>query len=427
MSNLSNFNQRDTYKLVQRLTSGKFTSSVDLLQSLVRDIVAHKDFGIIGGRVWKLNPVDGTYVLAYQFGSVKKIPDDYKMLIEDNPVFKEIIKERTVLNYETDPLLRESGIEIYSVTGVGEIIKHQGNRYYKYLLGFNAPQILQSFFEILAIISSVVTIAIRDLNAKEEHKKIYVDIGKASEIQRNLLPDHYMEFHDYKIYGACIPDEAVGGDYFDYLKQPDNLDERLGILISDCASKGLPAAVQALFVSGAIRMGMSFSTRISHLMSRMNNLIFDTFPYERFVTLFYCELTLSSDRLVLFSNAGHCSPIHYRPALDNFKFLNPTGGFLGLVRDQRFEVENIRMHPGDILVLYTDGISEAHSKTNELYGEENICEVIRKYHYETPKNIVLQILEDVHRHSVDGSYTDDKTIVVIKRDKSANDQMPENI
>lgn len=413
------YSQRDTYKLVEKLTYGNYASELDFLKNLVTEIVKHDDFEIVGGRVWKLNPDTHSYSLKFQYGNVAKIPDEYNLPIEDQPILKELSEKHTALNYESDPVLIEKGIFIYSVTGVGNIIKVGKNKFFNYVLGFNAKEILQSFYETLSIISSVATITLRDLKNQLQHEKIQRDLTKASEIQRNLLPDHYTEFHDYKIFGVCLPDTGgVGGDYFDYLKNLDDEEETLGVLISDAASKGLSAAIQALFVSGAIRMAREFSPKISSLMSRLNTLINETFPYERFVTLFYCELSLSSNRLVLYANAGHCAPLHYRPSIDRFKMLGPTGGLLGIIKHQKFNVENQRMQPGDILVLYTDGINEAQNEKRELYGEQRMMDIIRKHHKESSKDIAYRILEDVQKYSSDSSYTDDKTLVVIKRDEA---------
>lgn len=409
-------NQRDTYKLVEKLTSGRFKSEISLLKSLVKHVVDYGEFEIIGGRIWEIDPTGKVYILRYQNGKVKKIPNDYQMSITDHPTFSELSEKRTVLQKETDRILLAKGIEVYSATGVGEIIKLRHGKYFKYALGFNAPKILQSFYETLSIISSVATIALRTLSSQAEQKKIQRDLHQASDIQKSLLPEHYLEFKDYKIFGVCTPDSEVGGDYFDYFKSAEGEDENIGIVVSDAASKGLPAAIQALFVSGAIRMGKAFSPRISQLLSHLNTLIFDTFPYERFVTLFYCELTTSKNRLVLYGNAGHCEPIHYRPTEDSFKKLGPTGGLLGIMRQQQFEVENIRMHSGDVLVLYTDGISEARTKTNTFYGEERICRLVKKHHKLSPDKIAYKILQDVQKFSIDSSYTDDRTLVVIKRD-----------
>jgi len=410
-------NQRDIYKLVEGLATGQFKDELTLLEKLVSDVVDYGDFAIVGGRIWELDAKEEVYRLKYQHGNLKKIPDDYSVPIKNQPIFKKLRTQRTILNFETDKVLLDTGIEFFSITGVGELIKLPSGMYFKYAIGFNAPQILQSFYETLTIISSVASIALLNLSSNAEKLKFNKDLERASEIQRNLLPEHNLEFHDYKIFGACIPDSQVGGDYFDYLKSPLGQEERLGIVVSDAASKGLPAAIQALFVSGAIRMGFSYSTRISHLINRLNTLIYDTFPSERFVTLFYCELTLSSNRLVLYANAGHCTPIHYCPACDTVEFLPATGGLLGLMQNQKIEVENTTMKPGDILVIYTDGITEARNTENEFFGEERIADVLRKYHKEIPKIIAYNLLEEVQKFSANTTINDDKTIVVIKRDE----------
>lgn len=411
-------NQRDTYKLVEKITGKKFSSEIALLKSLVRDIVNLPDFEITGGRIWELIPEDNSYQLRYQYGNVKKIPNDYKISISEQPVLKKLFQQRTSLFYETDALLQEMGIELYSVTGVGEIIRLRNGKFYKYALGFNAPEILQSFFETLTIISGVASIALRNFSTQAEQKKIRQDLVKASEIQKNLLPEHKLSYLDYNIFGVCHSANEVGGDFYDYIKVSDVQDEHLAVVICDAASKGLPASIQALFVYGAIRMGMSFSTRISHLLARINTLIFDTFPYERFVTLFYCDLTPSSNRLVLYANAGHCQPIHYRPSTDQIRILETTGGLMGLVREQKFGVENINMHPGDILVLYTDGISEARDKEGNLYSEERLADLIRNTFSKSSEDIAYAIIEDVQKFSAGSDYTDDQTLVVIKRDET---------
>ena len=410
-------NQRDTYKLLEQITTGKFKSGTEFLSNLINEVVKHEEFKITGGRMWELNPDGKSYTLKYQHGNVRHIPDNYTILIKDHPILEDLVTVRTKLNYENDPVLLETGILVYSVTGVGEIIKTSNGKFYQYVLGFNAPEILQSFYETLSIISSLGTVTLRGLVSEQVQKKMQRDIDKAAEIQRNLLPEHYMEFHDYKIFGACIPDSEVGGDYFDYLKNMDDEEERLGVLICDASSKGLPAAIQALFVSGAVKMAQVFSPKMSSLFSRLNTLVFETFPYERFVTLFYCELSLTSNRLVLYANAGHCSPIHYRPDKDSVSLLEPTGGLLGIVKNQKFKVENLIMRPGDILALYTDGINEAQTAAGEFFGEQRIIDIIRENKDDSPRDIALKIIEEVQKFATDTPYTDDRTVIIIKRDK----------
>lgn len=415
MFGIDTLNQREIYKIVENITLGEYQSDIDFLKNLIEEVVNYKDFQIIGGRIWELNPQELSYTIKYQYGNVQKIPDGYTIFIKDRPILEHLHEKRTSLNEENDPVLKSKGILVYSVTGVGEIVKVPTGKYYKYILGFNANEILQSFYETLNIISSVATITLRSFST-EEQKKMERDIIKASEIQRNLLPEHYVEFYDYKIYGICIPDSAVGGDYFDYLFNKADEEERIGIVISDAASKGLSAAIQALFVSGAIRMAQAFSPKISTMFSRLNTLIYDTFPYERFVTMFYCELMPSSNRLVLYANAGHCSPIYYRVEKDEIFELEPTGGLLGLVQEQKFNVENIVMRPGDILALFTDGINEAQDENNSPYGETRLINMIKKYKDKSAKEITLLIIEDVQKYAALGKYNDDRTLIIIKRD-----------
>ncbi len=414
--NPDSYTQRQTYKIVEKLTSGEFKSELNFLTSMIKELVDHRNFEIVGGRVWEFNADDMSYTLQCQYGKVQEIPHNYKLSIDDYPFMKDLVNNKTQLHEETNKFLQNKGITVYSVTGVGNLINTTQGKFFKYVLGFNAPEILQSFFETLSIINSIATMTLRNVSAKLEQAKIKKDIDRASEIQRGILPEHYLEFHDFKIFGVCVPDSAVGGDYFDYIKSKDTEEESVGILIGDAVSKGLPAAIQALFVTGAVRMGMNFVPKLSHLFNRLNNLICETFPYDDFVTLFYCELNMTHNRMVVYANAGHNAPIHYRPSTDSFQMLGPTGGLLGIIKDSKYKIENCRMLPGDILVLYTDGITEAHSSEGDLYGEERLMDKVKEFQELSSKEIALKILEDVQCFSTNTVYNDDKTLVVIKRD-----------
>jgi sigma-B regulation protein RsbU (phosphoserine phosphatase) len=389
------------------------------LQTIIQEIINITDFKVNGGRIWQLDEESNSYILRYQFGNTKKIPEGFAQSIHNevaNVQLNRLITERTIHDEETNPFLRDRGIKYFYLTGVGEIIKLRNGKYFEYAIGFNSDSLSEDFNEALAVIGSFSTNALRSHNDRVEFQKFKEDVQKASEMQRNILPQHYLEYHDYKIFGLSIPDRGVSGDYFDYIKNTFDDEEHLSIVISDAASKGIPAAIEALFVSGAVRMGMAFASRIPHMLSILNNLINKTFKAERFVSLFHCELTTSSNRLVLYSNAGHPSPIHYRPSQNKFQLLEPTGGLLGLVENQKFGMENVRMFHGDILVLYTDGIDEAQDENGNLFGLDRIKDIIREYSHENSKIIGYKIIEEVQKFSARAIYTDDKTLVVIKRD-----------
>lgn len=413
-------NQRKLYRLLERISNRDFNSPLELIKTAINEVTDSEEYHILGGRIWKLNAVDLTYSLQYQYGNVKHIPDNFTFSLSDEYVsntMNRLSKKRTILQEETNEVLKASGIHHYSLTGVGDIIRTKYGSFYEYALGFNAENFSDQFHESISIISSVCTVSIRDLTAENEKKRINKDYEQAKIIQQNLLPEHYTEFLDYEVFGVCVPDSDVGGDYFDYIRNTNAVDdeETLSIVISDAASKGLPAAIQSLFVSGALRMGMELGSRISHILALLNNLIFKTFPYERFVTLFMLELTRAENRLVLYANAGHCSPIKYSPKKDKFTELKPTGGLLGIVDHQKFGLENTRMDKGDVLVLFTDGINEAQNEFGELFGDDRLKELIKKYSNLPTKEIAYSILNTITNYSKNSSYTDDSTIVVIKR------------
>lgn len=410
--------QREVYKLIDKLLAGHFDSEEDLLKTLVRDLCARPEFGLLGARIWEIDETEERYTILFQYGSVGRIPEDYNVSIVDQPVFRSLAEKRVVVSMETDPLLLENGITQYAATGVGEIIKRDGLPLVRYVLAFNAAESVGELTSTMTVISSATTTALRNLSMRRQQAKLKRDLDQASEIQRSLLPDHTLEFFEYSVFGISLPDSVVGGDYFDYLTTTADDDEaRSGIVISDAASKGLPAAIQALFVSGALRMGSGFQTKITSLISRLNNLIYDTFPYERFVTLCYCELTQSRNGLMLYCNAGHCSPLHYRRSVDACVALEPTGPLLGIAPHQKYRVEGVNLERGDVLVLFTDGIPEAQNEDGEQFGEKRIEDIIMAHRDESARTLATTLLEHVQTFSAHGTYSDDRTIVVIKRDR----------
>ncbi len=410
--------QRETYKLIDKLLAGHFENDEALLKTLVGDLCERENFGLSGARIWVLDSNEERYNLLFQVGSVAHIPDNYAMQIAEQPVFSSLVETRIVAGDETDSVLREKGITQFAAAGVGEVVKRNGQRFYHYVLAFNAAEFAQDIASTMTVISSATTTALRNLSLRQQQAQLKKDLDQASAIQRSLLPEHTLEFFEYSVFGISLPDSVVGGDYFDYLNPTNQVDdERCGIVISDAASKGLPAAIQALFVSGAIRMGIGFHTKITSLISRLNTLIYDTFPYERFVTLCYLELTQSTNGLLLYCNAGHCSPLHYQVSTNSCSTLDPTGSILGISMNERFHVEGVNMGRGDVLLLFTDGVLEAQNEHQELFGEERLRAFLTSHRELSAKDIAYGLLEEVQTFSANGVYTDDKTLVVIKRDR----------
>jgi len=151
-------------------------------------------------------------------------------------------------------------------------------------------------------------------------------------------------------------------------------------------------------------------------MSRMNQLVNKIFSDDRFTSLFYGELSTDKKGLFLYANAGQNPPLFYRKKIGDIVLLNPTGPLLGPSPNSKFETDSINFYDGDVLVIYSDGVVEAANDKFEFYGDDKLRQIVLDSVNLTPKEIAATILEDVIKFSTNESrYTDDKTIVVIKR------------
>lgn len=407
-------NQRKLFRTIERLTPENFQTNEELLLHVLKEIIAHETVNITGGRLWSLSPSKKSYILVKQLGDMGHIEERYSLRVSENPIFYEIGKHRSILTNETNPYLRKKGIHRYSGTGVGERFKIGDQRLYQYILALNSPSLNQELIDTMNIISSAVTSAMRNRNIAEQKRWLERDIDQAREIQRSILPAHEHDFGPFQLFGISLPERIVGGDFFDYLEIGTSND-RLGVVVGDAASKGLSAAIQALYISGALKMGASFETKINTIIKKVNNLIHHTFPDERFVTLFYTEIFDNKKGLCLYCNAGHNSPLYYSAVTNTITQLENTGPVLGLAPDQVFSTENINLHVNDIMLLYTDGITEAMNVNKEMFGEERLTEKLLEYRHLSAKEITQKILEDVQTYSAQAPFADDKTIVTIKR------------
>jgi len=414
--------QRKLYRTIDNITKAapKFSTTEKLLIYVLNEIIKNEVINILGGRIWKLNESKNAYNMIEQFGQVDNIESNYELKVNNFSTFKEIGTNRAIIGRETDTYLKSKGILNYSATGVGDRYKiktDNGGAYYlyRYLIALNGPKMDNEFLYTLNIISTTLSSILRTRRIETKARKNLVELEKASEIQKSILPEHSYIFQNYEIFGISVPEEIVGGDFFDYLKADD--ESNLCVAIGDAASKGVSAAAQALYVSGALKMGVGYDINMTSLIKKISNLVNDTFPYERFVTLFFCELFDDNKGLCVYVNAGHNSPYYYDSINSKVKELPATGPVLGPSPNQKYNTDSIYISKDDLLVLYTDGIVEAANRKFEFFGDARLKEAIMKYKDKSTKEICELIIQDVQRFSAKGKYSDDKTLVVIKRVK----------
>lgn len=409
--------KRKLLRTIESAASKNFKSENELLREVILQIVETDHIDITGGRLWQLDSDKHIYKLVYQTGNVTKISEDFTLKVEDYHLFEEISKERTILSEETNEDLIQKGITKYSASGIGNKVKTGDKSYYEYVLAVNSENIDEDLRYNLNIIATVLTARIREIRVSDSRQNLIYEIDNARKLQKSILPEHEYKFHDYDLFGVTVSADTIGGDFFDYLKIGDT-DERLGIVLGDAASKGLSAAAEAMYISGAIRMASTFEIKISPFMHRINMLVNKIFSDDKFATLFYCEISDDKRGLMLYANAGHNPPMFYNTLKNNIIYLNPTGPLLGPAPNSRYETNSINFNPGDILVIYSDGIVEAANHEFDFYEEKRLEEIIKTHKNETPRTITYAILEDVAKFSSKNSkYQDDKTVVVIKKKK----------
>jgi len=409
--------QKKLYRTLELFANENFETEEQMLKTLLGKIIEDKEISVKGGRIWKLDLEKKAYKLLFQAGSVDKIQDNYMIYLVDYPIFDLIAKERTILTDETNAYLRKKGIFKYSASGIGSKKKIDNKLYYEYLLALNSDSIDDNLRYTLNIIATFLTAQLKQRRLALQQQNYQEEFIRAKQLQKSILPEHEYKFGNYELYGITLPADYVAGDFFDYITDSDT-EERLAVAIGDAASKGISAAAEAFYISGALRMAATFQIKVAPLMKRMNELVNKIFSDDKFTSLFYGELTNNKRGLMYYCNAGHNPPVFIKAKTKEIFYLEATGPVLGPSPKAKYETDYINFNCGDVLAIYTDGISEAMNKNEELFEENKRLEKLLLDSIDkTPKEIAIKIIDEVVKFSANAPYTDDKTIVVIKRIK----------
>ena len=226
-------------------------------------------------------------------------------------------------------------------------------------------------------------------------------------IQRALLPRELPSTARFEVAGAWQPAQGVGGDCYDVMVfGPD----RLGLSIADVAGKGLPAALLMSSLQAAMRAFALDSAPPAAVCTSVNRLLCAQMIAGRFATCCYLRLDAASGQ-VAYSNAGHNPPLLAR-ASGEIAQLTTGGLVMGVFPDTQYAEGASAIAPGDRLVLYTDGITEARSPTGEEYGEARLAEAITRHRHASAGEAHAAILNEVQAHATDG-FEDDATLLVV--------------
>jgi len=243
----------------------------------------------------------------------------------------------------------------------------------------------------------------------EAERRAVQEIEIAKQVQARLFPQIHPEARTLEYAGVCIQARQVGGDYFDFL---DLGQRRLGLVIGDVSGKGIAAALLMANLQANLRSQCSLALTHPELFLRsVNRLFYENTSDNAFASLFFAEYDDDRQRL-RYANCGHLSGLILRPD-NSCTRLGSTGTLLGLFHDWGCNIAECDLAAGDLLALYTDGITEAQDDSGEEFGEDNLIERLRRHRNEPCQSALEAITGEVRR--LDGDHQRDDITLILAR------------
>ncbi|MFL6200419.1 MAG: PP2C family protein-serine/threonine phosphatase [Thermoanaerobaculia bacterium] len=266
----------------------------------------------------------------------------------------------------------------------------------------------------LALFANQAAIALENARLHREaleRERLEREMHLAAEIQRQILPKGAPAVPGYQVVGWNRPARQVGGDYYDLLALPDG---RVELVVGDVSGKGIPAALMVSTLHSALRLLLEEAGFGPSLLERLNRHILESSMANKFITLLMAELEPGSG-LLRYLNAGHNPGFLVRPN-GRVEELSSGGVPLGLLPNSRYQPRELVVEPGDIVCLYSDGITEATSIDEEELGTERLIELLRKHQGFTLQEVLETIQGAVTRFAVGVPQYDDQTVVLLRRE-----------
>jgi len=265
----------------------------------------------------------------------------------------------------------------------------------------------RQILDAIAIESASILDNARLVEREREQRRIEQELGIARNIQQALLPRGFRDFPYLAVSGMNRPCHAVGGDYFDVFPMDD---ERTAFLIADVAGKGLGAALLTTMLQGALS-GMTMGTEPARVFQHINRFMCEHEEAGRYATLFFGMVDRNGN--VEYFNAGHPSPLLLRRGEVTPLF---TAGSVpvGLVPEATHPAARAKLEPGDTLVLFSDGVTEAENTEEQLFGVERLEDVLVGQHDAPLEQLQQRIVESVERFSCGAGQADDITLLLVR-------------
>jgi len=266
----------------------------------------------------------------------------------------------------------------------------------------------REILQTLALEASTILENARLLQEEREKQRMEEELNVAREIQRSLLPSHLPVDGWFRAAGSSIASRQVGGDYFDMRQIAP---EQWATIVADVSGKGVSSALLASVLQGAFLFASESSVTIEEMMSRMNHFLSDRTKGEKYATMFYC--TVASNGVLRWANAGHPKPVVARKN-GELTSLNPTGMPLGMLPIAQYSAEQIQLEPGDKVVVYSDGFSEAENDEGEFFDKNGMNDAIRSTAHLGCAEMHAALIKAFESYTEGTVLADDVTLVVLE-------------
>ncbi|HWB87155.1 MAG TPA: SpoIIE family protein phosphatase [Bryobacteraceae bacterium] len=284
------------------------------------------------------------------------------------------------------------------------------------LIYVDSPSVLREFtkddLSLLTVMANVAAIRIENVRLAEIEEAERItrrELTQAAEIQRGILPGSAPRVACADLAGYNAPCHTVGGDYYGFFPYADG---RVGLALADVSGKGMPASLMMMGLQARVEVLAEDPRNLSALVTRLNKAISANSPPSRFITFFFCVLDPAVGELA-FANAGHNPPILLR-ATGEVETLETGGPVLGLLPAACYREGRAALSNGDLLALYSDGLTEATNTDGEEYGEERLIELLQRHRQEPAERLVEIITKSLAEFSAGSPQVDDITLVIAK-------------
>jgi len=268
--------------------------------------------------------------------------------------------------------------------------------------------------ELLVPLASIAAMRIRNLALAEEaaeRKRLEEEVTLARRIQVALLPDQLPEVPGYELQAGNVPSRGVSGDYYEVVPRHDGAE--CVVLVADVSGKGIAAALLTASVEALSVAPIEDGLPVDEICNRVSRLLFERTPPEKYATVFLASLARSSGRLQ-YCNAGHCPGLVLR-AGGEVEWLGSTGPPIGLLPGSSYRAGETTLQPGDTIVIYTDGITEASDPEEEEYGRERLAAVCVAHAGAPLTELAERLEEDLDTFVRGEPFADDRTLVMLRR------------